>query len=873
MSESSTPHSPVKVTSIDTPPATTSLHDQKSTIPSPPSPIIRTSNPTKFKRKLALTLQSLYDEDHTLQVKVRDEEKIELGSPLWGNETLECISGDDLTSVKDEEVRILENLRVQGIEDIEGDLVKVLTSSPEMIAISGSADKESEKVLEVALEPALTGIEESGPFDLDVTSPAIADPIEALGSASPTTLADTQMNEVPNTILEHPEEIKIRHEWTGTCQFDRITEISIDLQKEASSPPTFLFFLHRINSTNELTNQPTLPQNKLDNLILYRKALIHDMALAPHDPYFYIDLSQLDAKLAFSDTSSQYAYRALLLLQAGLQTITPAQSALSRSVFTAISSRLCTSSIPIIMDELNWMHVCAYRCLVRGLLHCAAFWDGLTVVKIALEEFPHDVELLHLRGNLLHSFRNRHEETIQDAKDANIRNIIASSRPGLIYQKKYPWMASKLFVRTPRLVRQVNSKFESSNAEVRPVVFGSPGTASTFKLLSSLPKHADVGPLGIFAKRDIAEGESILIDKSYACISDIAPSTGQFCDACHAALIPPFMFPSQIVRPSCGCKVSFCSEGCHNVAVKGYHKIQCGIDFSWLYNAGSHQTDWDPIMFLRVICIVLSTPGWSKDSIPQKNPLQHPLIARLTANYASNDKQATNGCNWSYQDNIVLPTRILLDLGIDIYTPVKKTHAGKTKLFANIWTPELIQTIYWRMLNNANTSTINISGLSIPIRSSTSPNSRFGQDTNAHLIVLSPNYIFFNHSCRNNVTWKGTCFNGSEYISMLISGEGKDQKVMKPGSSSVICKADRDITAGEELTISYLGDPMGDYSEGDYFENQRLAIGQAENGSMSSFRLEVRLALVKWFGGEDGCGCLQCVEENERGVMPRMERL
>ncbi|KAF7853656.1 hypothetical protein EAF04_010647 [Stromatinia cepivora] len=791
MSDLTTPNSLVQANSIDTPPG--SLCGREANLPSSPAVVIRTSSPAKFKRKLALTFESLYDDEPILRVEVRTEEKAGLASPLWKNATLEPAPGDKSKFAKGEGV--LEDLRARHTEEIKGNFTKELAPPPETIATSDSSEKASEEVLLAASELALTQVKEPGSIDLDVASAVITDPVQAIGDASSTTVAKgLQMKDAPIPITEHPEEIKIRHEWTGTCQFDRVTEISIDLQKE----------------------------NELDNLILYRKALVHDMTLAPHDPYFYIDLSRLDAKIAFSETSSHYAYRALLLLKAGLQTIAPEQSEISRSVFTAVSSRLCTTSAPIIIDELKWMHVSAYRCLVQGLLHCAAFWDGLTVVKLALEDFPNDFELLDLRANLLQSFKNRHSETVEDAKDGSVLNIIASSRPGLIYQKKYPWMAPKLFVRTPRLVRQVRSTFESLNAEVRPVIFGSPGTASAFKLLSSLPKNADVGPLGIFATRDIEGGESILIDKSIACVSDIAPSTGQFCDACHAALIPPFMFPSQIHRPSCGCKVSFCSKGCHDIAVGSYHKIQCGIDFGWLYNAGSLQTDWDPIMFLRVICIVLSTPGWSKDSVPQKNPLQHPLVARLTANYASDDKQASNGCNWSYQDNVVAPTRILLELGIDIFSPVKKIHEGKIKFLANIWTPELIQTMYWRMLNNANTSIINIAGLSIPARPSGHTRSRFGQGKNAHLIVLSPSYIFFNHSCRQNVIWKGTCSNGADNVSMLVVGEGQNQKLMKPGSSSVVCKADRDIKAGEELTISYLGDPMGDYTEDDYREKPEI---------------------------------------------------
>lgn len=595
------------------------------------------------------------------------------------------------------------------------------------------------------------------------------------------------------------------------------------------------------------------------------------MTIAPYDPFIYIDLVNLDAKLAFKDTSSHYAYRALILIKAGLQTITPQQSELSRLVYTAVATRLYTRSTVIIIDELQSMCLQAYRCLVQGLLHCAAFWDGLTVVKLGLEDFPGDFELLDLQALLFGSFQNRHEEVVEDAKNGPVDNIIASSRSGSIYQRRYPWMAPKLFVRTPRLVRQVNSTFGSLNAEVRPVIFGSPGTASKSKSLSDLPNNADVGPLGIFATRDIEEGESILVDKSYACVSNIPPSTRQFCDACHAHLTPPFVQPAQICRPSCGCNVSFCSKGCHDLAIGGYHKIQCGIDFTWLYKTGASKTEWDPRMFLRVICIVLSTPGWSKDSTPQKNPLQHPLLARLTANYPSDDKQAIHGQNWSYQENIVAPTRILSDLGIDIFTPVKKIHEGKTKFLANIWTPELIQTIYWRMLNNANNSKIDISGLQLDESFRSIPTPKSGP-TMAHLIVISPSYSFFNHSCRYNVMWNGTCLNGAQDISALLAGDGPNQEVLKPGSSSVSCRANRDIKAGEELTISYVGDPMGGYSPEEIEKQPRLAIGQSEDGAMSHRRMITRMNLMKWFSNA-GCGCGQCAEENGSGRMRKMFRV
>ncbi|TGO10659.1 hypothetical protein BTUL_0128g00030 [Botrytis tulipae] len=818
MSELTIPLSSNKVDFTDTPP--TSPRDHEAVMSSPSPLVIRTSSPEKFKRKVASVFASLYDEEPTPKCKTKPEEVIKLASPLWKDAASQVVPGNEPEVEENKET--LEKPGVDRIEVVDGHPAKELFPSVDPTDIE-SPEKAAEEVLSMAFaQPELTEAMISSSTNPDTAPTVSVDPIEASHSAScPAVTEASQMEYVPSTIEGDAEKI--------------------------------------------------LNANQLDGLILYRKALVHDMTIAPHDPSIYIGLVNLDANLAFKDTSSHYAYRALILIKAGLQTITPQQSELSRLVYTAVATRLYTSSTVIIIDELQSMCLQAYRCLVQGLLHCAAFWDGLTVVKLGLEDFPGDYELLDLQELLFGSFQNRHEEMVEDAKNGPVDNIIASSRSGSIYQKKYPWMAPKLFVRTPRLVRQVNSTFGSLNAEVRPVIFGSLGTASKSKSLSDFPKNADVGPLGIFATRDIEEGESILVDKSYACVSNIPPSTGQFCDACHAHLAPPFVQPAQIFRPSCGCNISFCSRGCHDLAIGCYHKIQCGIDFTWLYKTGASRTEWDPRMFLRVICIVLSTPGWSKDSTPQKNPLQHPLLARLTANYASDDEQVVRGQNWSYQENIVAPTRILSDLGIDIFSPVTKIHEGKTKLLANIWTPELIQTIYWRMLNNANNSKIDISGLQLDesFRSTCTPNSG---PTMAHLIVISPNYSFFNHSCRYNVMWNGTCLNGAQDISALLAGDGPNQEVLKPGSSSVSCRANRDIKAGEELTISYVGDPMGGYSPEEIEKQPKLAIGQSEDGAMSHKRMITRINLMKWFSNA-GCGCGQCAEENDSGRMRKMIRV
>jgi hypothetical protein len=126
-------------------------------------------------------------------------------------------------------------------------------------------------------------------------------------------------------------------------------------------------------------------------------------------------------------------------------------------------------------------------------------------------------------------------------------------------------------------------------------------------------------------------------------------------------------------------------------------------------------------------------------------------------------------------------------------------------------------------------------------------------DGKVHLTVLSPNYLFFNHSCRANTSWHGTVPN------VWVGDRGaEEEEVLKPGSGSVVCRAGGVIEEGEQLTISYVGDPMGD-DAGDDAGDENGAEG--EKNRKGKGREQKRGYLMKWF--ENGCGCEICEEENK----------
>jgi hypothetical protein len=481
--------------------------------------------------------------------------------------------------------------------------------------------------------------------------------------------------------------------------------------------------------------------------------------------------------------------------------------------------RLRGSYDAILRDELQSIQCKAYLHILNGLIGCTAWWDGLTVATAALENFPRNADILEMRDNIKEGFLDRHNGLKAMAK--NEKDLVVLSRTGKIYQKRYPWMDPELFIRTPGLVKAINRRYFKGNCEVRPVVFGPRKEECPIReVIFGRTQNKDVGPLGVFATRDIAEYEKIMVDTSITGTSEISSSKSEHCDACHAILCPPYMHPAKIIKPDCCNAVAYCSRGCYQRAQRGYHKVLCGKNFDWLYEnqgvkgkkgAGSR---WRSILFLRVVAVVLGDFQKDKAFVGQ-HPLKHPLIARMAANYPPPGKiEPDMAHEWQYFENVVAPSKILLQLGINIFTDAK-------------WTPEVIQTIYWRMENNANMAVTSLTPSGKKI----------------NMVNLNQNYLFFNHSCEPNVSWHGAVPGGNVSVDWL---KGMNGEILKPGCSAVWCSAARDIKKGEELKISYIGDALGKFPDD--------GEGEVED------RKAKRAWLEKWMDG--GCGCAVCEEEN-----------
>ncbi|KAL3423099.1 Wd tetratricopeptide repeat domain-containing protein [Phlyctema vagabunda] len=565
--------------------------------------------------------------------------------------------------------------------------------------------------------------------------------------------------------------------WLGTSQFDVVDRIKI--QKSG----------------------------KLPGLIAWRQEILTTIKKSPYNPTSWVDLANVYQTLGFSEISAATAYKALILCRVGkgIKIDGPFYpTKLPLLVRELYSNMYRTHGLSLLQSLMTVPHILAMRALLSALMSCASYYEGWMIATEATKELPGRTEFLNWKRAFHIAYKDQRDEMIAYGAKPE---VLKHGKCGGIYTKPYPWLDEKFSKRPEELVKTINKTLANQNVEVKPV-------STDFE-----DGREDVGCLGMFAIRDLKAGEPFLIDETALLSPEVSSKNLENCDACNAALCPPFYYGKGWTLPCC-LDVKYCSKKCRDMALDGYHGALCQKDWDWLYeNEGDiaktkgAPASWQSRMFLRAFAMIRET-----DLGESESPLTHHILRRLTANYPqpTNLTPEVKG-EWCLADSVIGPFRILQSMSVDIWTDEK-------------WTPEVIQTALWRMDNNANSSK----------NYHKEDRNEVGAD---HIVALNMNYIFFNHSCQPNVVWHGWPAE-LKYLNLQAHymGDAYVASVPRYGSSAVICKAARDVKRGEELKISYIGDPMG------------------EDGKVAGGREARRYWLGKWL--ENGCGCRLCEAEN-----------
>ncbi|KUJ09695.1 uncharacterized protein LY89DRAFT_657159 [Mollisia scopiformis] len=477
-------------------------------------------------------------------------------------------------------------------------------------------------------------------------------------------------------------------------------------------------------------------------------ALTQSLASLPYDPETWLNRAHSLRLLGYPELSLGDAYKARLLVEAGLD---PMPSILGEDVRKASRKKIHvlhttdpawkrwahTVSTPQLLAEkvgemLKRLELQVWTELMEGLMAANCARDYQRLAREAVEKFPEDEFFPSEVVNANSWFAQRKVLLEQAVERGEMSEGSAETTLGNggVYPVAYPWMSEgngflgrseEVFEGIQEDFRRVSDNCMVVRSTIRNTPAGDGQEATT-----------EEDCIGAIATRPILAGETILIDSmSTGTVGVDADPDG--CPTCCASPVSNFW-------NTC-CPTLYCSQTCASLALSTFHAPLCGKDVSYLYEAAKKATattdfSLDALLLLRVLALTLEEA--------KEHPLLSKVLVRLTPAYGFKNP---NLIIFNFTDHIQTPTSILLTLGIDVFA-------------APTYDTWVLHTIKCRLQNNKHGQTLgdwpgtSISGL----------------------------YSMLNHSCEPNVDWRH-----------------------ESASCAVTMFATREVAVGEELCISYIG--------------------------------------------------------------------
>lgn len=353
------------------------------------------------------------------------------------------------------------------------------------------------------------------------------------------------------------------------------------------------------------------------------------------------------------------------------------------------------------------------------------------------------------------------EDTLETSENAN-----PSGWPdtGMVRRERYPWNEHEpdRFAELDtlnELMRRVAPKLEVLAVDLPDLTSTSEGSSKQ---------------LGVFAKEDIAPGQTVLDETSMLTANNKLQDA--LCDACSADL-PELSSAEAAITVSCpDCEVVFCSQTCFDQAVESYHPALCEQDVENIAK------DVRPAEAADSLYSLLLLRSLAMAETQQCHPLDLNEVKYIWADFhnldASSNWQLSTLSNpiqttlqvtlpFSFEHNIRLPFHMFEKMDLDIFASPN----------AEVW---VFNTLYAKFRGTASARLSGLGGRAIR-----------GPEVSA----VHPMWCLANHSCDPNVGWEwgGSIRFWVRQERAKWTREGEDGKKMKqPG-----------IRKGEEVLNHY----------------------------------------------------------------------
>lgn len=492
--------------------------------------------------------------------------------------------------------------------------------------------------------------------------------------------------------------------------------------------------------SDDNTNSYTSDDDPEYSALLDRREQLTDLLTeSPYDLIRYLQRAVVYSNLGYPDLAAGDAYRALLLTDEarneGFEYHDQAVQALeSYSSFPAALPEVLQHGAlrqgsgdmvngfgpqgPEFHQEIAAVaSVRCYQIISLSLLLCGCLSSAHTYCERGLAASPNNQELLNTKNHILTVARRRLQT--QDVDVAELPEW------GHVRREVYPWNTHEPDRFSEQSLSFLNQELATMapKCEVRvselPVLLDAASNTDDYEIIPTCSQ------LGVFAKEDIAPGETVLSE--YSLLTANNRLKDQLCDACGNELPPLSAEVGPVSCSECYDTV-FCDQFCHDQAQELYHPAVCEKDVDAIAK-DPKATEADSALHLLLLARLLAM------SVHQEvHPLELKNIKYIwgdfippRTNAISISPNAGPPPDWtlpfSFRYNVETPLHILEKMDIDIYQTLPQH---------DLW---VLNTCFAKFRGTASAR-------------------HNPQNGRPEVAAVHPWWCLANHDCNPNVTWK-----------------------------------------------------------------------------------------------------------------------